>query len=111
MTMRKIIKKKWLNALRSDQYEQTKGKMCDYTGGAFCCLGVLKRITGQLKEEDWSDGYPSLEADGDSGLESVCPYAGLTVGMQEKLVNMNDSGKYSFERIASYISRNVKAVD
>jgi len=110
MTMRKIIKKKWLNALRSKKFDQTEGSMCSYDGGAFCCLGVLKSITGQLREEHWHDGYPMSVTKGEA-LETTMPYAGLSVEMQEKLIHLNDEKKYSFEKIASYISRNVKVVD
>ena len=37
--MNQIIKQKWLDALRSGQYEQTRANLRNKHG--FCCLGVL----------------------------------------------------------------------
>lgn len=42
--------RKWVNALRSGKYHQTRGNLQDEDG--YCCLGVACRVfaTGELKE-------------------------------------------------------------
>lgn len=51
--MNKKIKKAWLKALRSDDYEQGVGQLC-YTENDgidhFCCLGVLIDVAA---DGDW----------------------------------------------------------
>lgn len=37
--MNQEIKKEWVAALRSGEYKQGRGYLCDY--GLYCCLGVL----------------------------------------------------------------------
>lgn len=37
------LKKKWLKALRSGEYGQIDGHLCD-GNGSFCCLGVLEHV-------------------------------------------------------------------
>lgn len=37
--MKAEIAEKWINALESGEYKQTKGKLQDQNG--YCCLGVL----------------------------------------------------------------------
>jgi len=43
MKMKKSLKKKWVKALRSGEYEQTSDTLCNGVGG-FCCLGVLEHV-------------------------------------------------------------------
>lgn len=43
------IKKKWLKALRSGEYKQTKGRL--RKGEGFCCLGVLCNLHAQAHPE------------------------------------------------------------
>jgi len=90
------IKEKWINALRSGEYEQIRGALRREEG--FCCLGVLcdiintdcwfgntwRRESGWLPSELMVDLELSTDAD-------VAVLAG-----------MNDTGK-SFKQIASYI--------
>lgn len=44
--MEKSIAKKWVQALRSGEYEQGKQYLCD--GTKYCCLGVLDAINPKL---------------------------------------------------------------
>ncbi len=52
--MKSEVKKLWCDALRSNEYQQTKGRLKDEVG--YCCLGVLcelyKRETGN---GEWKD--------------------------------------------------------
>ena len=42
MRMPKELKQKWIDALRSGEYPQTVGTLCNVNG--FCCLGVLEYV-------------------------------------------------------------------
>jgi len=45
--MKKEYAEKWVNALRSGEYGQCKGKLSD-GNGSYCCLGVLNCIFPEL---------------------------------------------------------------
>lgn len=105
--MNRKIKQKWLNALRSGNFQQGTGKLRD-SNGNYCCLGVLCEITGNGQNRDMSKSFPADKDPDGTDINSVKPFMGLSVKMQEKLAEMNDYGD-TFEEIASYISRNVKA--
>lgn len=49
--MKPSIKKKWVAALRSGQYQQAKKVLTD--GQGFCCLGVLSNLYALEKGEMW----------------------------------------------------------
>jgi hypothetical protein len=80
--MNQEVKKKWLDALRSGEYTQTKDSLCDNRG--FCCLGVLcdlhaKDTNGQWKPLDPAiDGERSYCGNHDLLPKEVVSWAGLT---------------------------------
>ncbi len=47
--MNKQVKKKWIKALKSGKYKQTKGHLKDETG--HCCLGVLCDIYAKERKK------------------------------------------------------------
>ena len=49
--MNEQVKEKWLNALRSGDYKQTKS--CLHKGDGFCCLGVLCDLYGKEHNVEW----------------------------------------------------------
>lgn len=49
--MTKTIKDKWLAALRSGEYQQTRGGLRDNVG--YCCLGVLCDLHAKEAGKDW----------------------------------------------------------
>jgi hypothetical protein len=51
ITMPAEIKEKWLSALRSGEYQQGFGSLCDGRGG-YCCLGVLEMVVSGRVEDD-----------------------------------------------------------
>ena len=52
------IKKLWVDALRSGEWVQTtKHLECE---GAYCCLGVLTKLTGNPDDLDQEDELPPL---------------------------------------------------
>lgn len=107
--------KKWIKALRSGEYAQTKGALQDNEG--FCCLGVACKAlippTKQRKQEngllfggviDYLDqpAAPSWLAKIDSDFSATTGYS---------LVTLNDSGvwidgashRFSFDEIADLL--------
>lgn len=112
------IKKRWIEALRSGKYSQTKNILRDDKG--YCCLGVLCEVV--LGEDCWhvttnlkdKPIYYSIEVlapnDQDSeGIyeevylpEEVGKKAGLSREEQEELAELNDDGK-KFTEIADHI--------
>ena len=99
--MNKSIKKKWVAALRSGEYQQGQGLMCHE--GKYCCLGVLCDILPKpakkgvsYLEQPWHNmPKPSV-------LESI----GISSGSADELVRMNDGGN-SFKIISRYIGRHL----
>ena len=102
---------KWLIALRSGKYKQTRNMLVRKVKNTYeyCCLGVAGVVCGisekrmldtgviyRRKQEDFPE-YPkellaSLEKD----------------NLAYKLGNMNDSGVYSFPMIADWLEENVE---
>jgi hypothetical protein len=99
--MKQEIKEKWVAALRSGEYKQTKGYLHNEEG--FCCLGVLTDLCAKEKGIEWED---SDDADGTyamdgcelqlpsgvvnwAGLPTDDPYVNTPEGMN------SESGNYS----------------
>lgn len=122
MKMPKRLKNKWVKALRSGEYGQTQGTLCDGNGN-FCCLGVLEHIVLDGKVEH----YPGRHT-GYKGLPSRTFYdyadievKGYTLADDKTLwhlVSMNDAIKdlpsgrekpaNNFKTIADWIEENVE---
>ena len=52
--MNERIKIKWVESLRSGEYQQGEGALKDRDGN-FCCLGVLEDLFMQEQGGEWSD--------------------------------------------------------
>lgn len=109
--MKKITKKKWINALRSGKYKQGDGSLyrCEDNEKFYCCLGVLCQVTGNSHNRHMVDEFPRFDDDGD-----VAHFMGLSAYMQNRLSYMNDGNgeqPQSFSQIADYIEKNVKTED
>lgn len=91
------IKKKWVEALRSGEYEQTEGQLrVDDEKGkpvGYCCLGVLCEVMGAK----YIPTRGRADAEKDAGLHEDDGF---------KLACMNDDGR-SFREIADYIEANL----
>jgi len=98
---------KWCNALRSGEYEQAAGLLQNSKG--FCCLGVacmefipkdkrlLRKGTGHL--EGSTPDYFQLHSP--RWLRGINrDFERKTYPANLSLVDLNDSGKYSFDEIA-----------
>lgn len=122
------IKNRWVNALRSGEYQQTKNWLVRENG--YCCLGVLCEIAvqdGVVIEE--AGGYTSVEDNDDrsyedlpkavqhwAGLDSENPLSDVEFAGPDSeyratrqkfayLSELNDDMDYDFERIAEVIDR------
>lgn len=106
------VKEKWLKALRSGKYKQSKGYLCDPYG--YCCLGVLAKIKNKLDETD-DTGYDFGSDLAQNGTKlkakeklvtcsTFVPNNWVDYTAQLKLVKMNDRGR-SFKYIAAWIEK------
>jgi hypothetical protein len=99
--MKRRVKEKWLEDLRSVRYKQGIGRL--RRGNRFCCLGVLADQLADDWKEDHGDLIPVKggkifsSRSGTILNESVLDWAD-----QNHLAEMNDSGA-SFETIAREI--------
>ena len=107
--MRKeTVRKKWVAALRSGKYEQAKGQL--RKGDAYCCLGVLcelavkAKIISQYNDEE---GVLPLKVKLWVGLRNN--EGGYGEGYRT-LATRNDSGHWSFKRIATLIEKEPKGL-
>lgn len=118
------IKEKWVNALRSGNYEQNHdGRLRNENG--YCCLGVLCDLYAKENDKEWGnydagsgEGY-NFEDYNDFPPQSVIEWAGLSnenpavevvydeedepFSDNEPLASLNDNGM-SFNDIANLIS-------
>lgn len=107
------IKEKWVNALRSGEYQQGKGGLlCE---GKYCCLGVLSDLYAkehniEWKEEEYSKFKSLLDSDKIlpieirkwAELEEENPY--VFNDYHQTLAELNDNG-LSFIGIADLIEK------
>jgi len=121
--MNTTIKKKWIKALLSKQYEQTHHTLCraDDDKDRFCCLGVLIDIEydgywelGQSRREYWID-----ECNSTCLPPQFMKQLDISQGQQQHLMAMNDGRSnnldtkmwditpQSFKQIATYIDKNL----
>lgn len=135
MRMKAEDKAKWLEALRSGEYEQTDNTMCN--GTAYCCLGVLEVVLDGKVEQNASGtalAYPTTDFLTRHSIEielrtpknwapnEFPPYEhngtfARLIGMNDELMTDDEGdpifGKhvYSFKDIANYIEKNVEVYD
>jgi hypothetical protein len=99
--MDKKLKAKWVKALRSGKYRQTRNVLSQ--NGAYCCLGVLRCLLPAkvrklpMDHENYSEVL--------NAPQQKC--AGLVKAQQKKLAGMNDNKKLTFPQIADYVEANL----
>ena len=113
MALNPEFKAKWLEMLRSGEYEQTTNSL--FNGIGYCCLGIACLAFGGKFEEDvYREQWPHSEEIQDMKLSGGSEYLswqfsqkiGLSQTEENKLVCMNDDGS-SFSDIADYIEKNL----
>lgn len=106
------VKEKWLNALRSGEYQQTQHRL--RREGGFCCLGVLCDLYIKENNEEWKiDGggdyfyeqykYPPLSVVEWAGLVSENP---IVCNGKTDLGYLNDN-ESTFNEIADLIEEHL----
>ena len=131
--MKVKYKKKWLKALRSGEFDQTKGSLADEDG--YCCLGVLCEIvlkdhpdmeeyiafdSGTPPDELWElvltkdslkalrKGGISLEdPNGTSDPEQLGEVSIIPLVIRNDGTNSFDGRPQSFKKIANIIEKNM----
>jgi hypothetical protein len=103
------LHKNWVAALRSGEYEQARGCLSmNLTDGrtAYCCLGVLNRISNGLPPHEGKEFHSLYEmlAPKDGGAGSNANDASQVVGI---LVEMNDKQRKTFPEIADWVEANL----
>lgn len=123
----KEFAEKWIAALRSGKYSQTRGQLFNEHDNGFCCLGVacitVGYTTDDLKSKEGGDGYASIITfdDGETPdaytLAKDLPNVPKEIKgradrneLVSELTEMNDNseGSKSFEEIATWIEENVE---
>lgn len=98
--MHKATKQAWVKSLRSGVYKQGYG--CLRKNDQFCCLGVLCEVLSVPKHEQGDGSFTY------NGAYAALPdYKILDGKLQQKLIDMNDHGDFSFNEIADYIEKNI----
>lgn len=112
-TLPRDFAEKWIAALRSGKYNQTRGSLRDQFG--YCCLGVACVINGISDDDIDLEGFIIDAHIGDDNTEKMPEQL---IGMDEnelvsELTAMNDRDSedaYSFPEIADWIEENVEFV-
>ncbi len=111
--MDRTLVDKWVEALRSGEYEQGNGVLRS-VNDKFCCLGVLFDVMVKEGRGKWVDGpdastrmYAEM---GGCTHSAMLPEAAEREGIMDRLtmydfVHMNDEALLSFTQIANAIEK------
>ena len=103
---------KWIDALKSSKYSQTKVEL-KTLAGKMCASGVACDISGlgrweRISEDDQSYAY-IIPGPKDRDIYHipipVLEWLGMGVGAMKLIENLNDYRRYDFDEIADYIER------
>ena len=100
------LKQKWLDALRSGEYQQGQNYLCN--DSKYCCLGVLAEINGDLAPSEKESikivdrKYSGVPLEATFPSELMKKY-GLKDTHCQQLMSLNDYDRFTFEQIADYI--------
>ena len=116
--VRKHFRTKWLAALESGKYKQTKGTLRQPKGDGksygYCCLGVLCNLAVNDGVGEWTkltpDGKPrSYKLDGERNdsmpVTQFLDLVGISPEMGDRLATMNDHEGKSFTDIAKHLRK------
>ena len=103
--MKSEVKTKWINALKSGNYQQCTGTI--YDKGKHCAYGVLCDIYAKEKGVRLSNIL--MRTPSNSLIpRSVAKWAGIDGVNHDPVVRMNDLLRNGFDEIAEYIKENIK---
>lgn len=103
--MQPEIKERWITALRSGDYPQTRCQLRSEKP-EYCCLGVLCDIAVQDGLGEWDgEEYVSPSGGRRTGYLplNVLDWSGLTEDGMADLVKLNDTNGLAFDAIADYV--------
>lgn len=100
------LKRKWVEALRSGEYDQGQWRLCRVTSGGakYCCLGVVYEVANG--EDAWFSIPSTSELRTGCGEMAAYFPPGLSDADAWALIDLNDSGR-SFDEIACWIEENL----
>lgn len=104
IVLTETLKAKWIAALKSGQFKQGKDRLKNKD--KYCCLGVLREVSGYTGRTASGLLTPRHRKRSWSSKSLV---DGLPVDQQQTLAEMNDGG-YSFSKIADWIEENIQPV-
>lgn len=125
--MKKNIAMKWVKALRSGKYKQGRDRLRT-ENNKFCCLGVLCNLHAQAHPGFAARQRKVASYDGSHATvgPNVRGWAGLATSdgdfnrneveglprnwSTDSLIELNDVKLWNFERIATFIEKNWKAL-
>lgn len=98
--------KKWIEALRSGEYSQTKGTLQDHEG--YCCLGVACKVLNPSHRRkigsNTLEGYMPSYLDKDpKWLVRINVNFNKKIERQFDLPELNDDKDFSFDEIADVL--------
>lgn len=100
------LKAKWIEALRSGDYEQARGTL--YDGEGYCCLGVLCKVAGLTINSD-GDGIVGMPIGEHEAYRPIYDLVGgidRSHSLSMRNDGLDDYPKHSFDEMASFIERN-----
>ena len=101
--MQPETKQKWLDALRSGKYKQTRD--CLKNNDGYCCLGVLCYVVG-LKPVDLNFGNGFIFPNGQHRSSTISHnFEDIPSNIEDDLIDMNDHKGNNFNQIADYIEK------
>lgn len=102
------LKQRWVQALRSGKYAQGRNVLKNRIGHdtQYCCLGVLCELLGGEWEVD-HNGRATYDGEIYQLTPAVLEQAQIKANEQEKLIQMNDMDRATFDTIADYIEKNL----
>ncbi len=110
LKMPRILRRKWIKALRSGEYVQGQGCLRQKRGKeqSYCCLGVLHDVAGgRWKKPTPNSSSYSIGKMRNTGTLPDELRRGLKGNQVDSLIMMNDTRELSFKRIATWIEKNV----
>lgn len=107
----KDFKKKWIKALRSGEFEQGGGMLHNTYNNTYCCIGVACRVIHPRKDFKGA-GLLSMYDTKSFKIPTILKGDNITLSDEynlviDKLVEMNDEKKRSFNQIANWIDKNL----
>lgn len=107
------LKEKWLTALKSGEYKKGKSTLYKKSNNTFCCLGVLCKITDNLKILNGCAGYIEKEYLDNNNIPEFLVYDAIKESrlfelqkIYRKLAVLNDHSE-TFEEVIEYIEQNL----